>query len=190
MWVDTIDKQVESDLVATVSIRAIGLLTSGDKRRRTISFAGQRISVGPFEQVILAWVDEESGEETNGTAVDKVRRRVPKLDEDGEPVYESIITATGSKDRWNISEPILTLTDTWFATSAPAANIVGTAQTPSNAPTPPSNIWTGYTKPVRGNHPAGWVLDDRQTDELFLNGSDGLWQVVDTYAYYQTIVPD
>jgi len=76
-------------------------------------------------------------------------------------------------------------------TTKPATNLAGTVLAPPNAPTPPPYIWGEYSEQMRGNHPNGWVLDDRQIDEIFRESdSEGLWEVIDSHGYYYTQIPD
>lgn len=183
-----IQEEPESELTTLVSITATGLIAEGERRQRVITFGQREIGVGPFEKVILAWSKEEKGEDPDGLEpYDKVKRRVPKLSEEGKIVNETIITASGTHERWNVKEPIAQVRDTYFATSEPDTSAVGTAVTPPNAPAPPAFQWSGYDGPLRGNHPNGWVLDDRAVEVIH----DGvLWRVSDSYAYYQTETPD
>lgn len=194
MFVQAMSAEQEGAAHALVTVSGFGLLTAGEKRKRTTSCAGQVIAVGPVEKVIISVSLEERGddpetpedESASGTTV-KVKRRVPKLDEFGEVEYKVITTPSGLAERWNINQAILNVTDTYFVTSAPATNTAGTAVTPPDAPTPPPYVWSGYAEPLRLNHPAGWVLDDRQV-ETIVPGQ--LWRVTDTFAYYYTGQPD
>jgi hypothetical protein len=174
--------------VTEVSITCSGLITDDEKRRRVISYGQREIAVGPLEKVVLAWVKDEKGTDAEtGDSVTEVKRRVPKLDEDGKPVYETIVTASGSHERWNIKEPICQVRDTYFSTTEPDGSAVGTASAPPNAPSAPANIWTSYDGDMRGNHPNGWVLEARDSEELF---PGALWRVSDAWAYYQPELPD
>lgn len=190
LWVDEVEETVESDLVIRVAIQCAGLARSGEKRRRSMRVYGRQIAVGPFEKVIIVTGDEEARDPVNPSATVVAERRSPKLDEDGEIEYKTITTPTGIAERWNINEPIIQVEDTYFVTSEPNMSQVGTAMTPSNAPTPPSWLWASYTEPTRAAHPNGWVLDARDPEEVFRNGSDGLWLVRDVFSYYQPAVPD
>lgn len=196
MWVQTLDDEAESSVISRVSIRCVGLLKNDKKLRRRLSVAGKEVSIGPIERVVLVWTEDEKGSD-DGTPVEQVRRRVPKLDSEGEVVYKSIATPSGAFDRWNVREAILVLNLTYFVTVEPETSVIGTAMTPENPPTPPPFIWSGYGEPMRANHPNGWVLDDRQVDEIFTapplgEGGDaqGLWAVEDTFGYYYTASPD
>lgn len=181
----------KSGQLCTAQIQGVGLLEAGDKRRRRLSCAGQQISVGPIERVVLSWVDGEKGED-DGVELEKVKRRTPKLDEEGEVIYKSIVTPSGAFDRWNIAQAILTVQDTYFTTVKPDESIAGTANTPPNAPTPPPYIWETYGEPMRAQHPNGWVIDDRAVDPLFepVGGGPGLWAVTDSWGYYYPALPD
>jgi hypothetical protein len=190
VWVQTLDDEPDG---GSVRVRAscVGLARAGDKRQRTISAAGQQISVGPIERTVLVWSDDEQGEDAEtGDPVEKVKRRVPKLDDEGEVVYKAITTPTGVGQRWDVREAIVQVRDRYFTTTRPSANVIGTVQVPPSAPTPPPYIWGGYNEPMRFRHPAGWVLDDRQIEELFWDGTNGLWAVEDLTGYYYASVPD
>ncbi len=191
MWVQSIEPEEENDLVTRVRVSCIGLSQDDEKRKRSLSAAGQQIAVGPFERVILVWNTEETGAETDGDPVDHVKRRVPKLDGDGEVVYKSISTPSGVSKRWNVRDAILVVNDSYFTTKKPDTDVIGTQMVPPNAPTAPAYIWGGYTEPMRLNHPNDWVLDDRRIEELFSESdTDGLWAVTDTFGYYYIAVPD
>lgn len=170
-----------------LEISCTGLVSGGDKRMRKISCGGQQVSVGPWEKVIIAWDKREQGEDPEGGPVEKVKRATPKLDDEGKPVYETIVAfGTYSGTRFNIHEPVLTVTDTYYSQSLPSTAAVGTATGPPNAPQPPAFIWDGYPKDVRVNAPSGWVLTNREIVEI----GPGLWSVTDTFQFYQAYMPD
>ncbi len=190
MWVETYSGDPDGDLMA-VSINCTGLAANVSKLKRFISAAGQQISVGPIEKTVLVWSDDEQGEDAEtGDPVDRVKRRVPKLDEEGEVVYKTITTPTGNAERWDVSEAVVEVRDRYLTTTEPATDVINTAMTPASAPTPPPFIWGGYTEPMRFRHPSGWVLVDRQIDRLFWDGSVGLWLVEDFYSYFYSSTPD
>lgn len=193
VWVDSIDETPESDLLTELSIAASGLIGAGDRRRRVISAGQREIAVGPTEKVVLAWADTEKGTDPDGgAAIAKVKHRVPKLDEDGEVVYKMIVTPSGSQERWNVKDSVLTVRDTYYATERPDTTIIGTADVPPNAPTPPPYLWGSYTEEKRANHPAGWVLEDRSIDEIHGGGAstNGLFATTDAWSYYYPDLPD
>lgn len=187
MFVQAMAAEQEGAAHALVTVSGFGLLTAGEKRKRTTSAAGQVVAVGPIEKIVLVWDDAETAEDPETASATTGKRRIPKVDEDGEVVYKSISTPSGLAERWNINTAILNVSDTYFVTSAPATNTVGTAVTPPDAPTPPPYLWSGYAEPLRLNHPAGWVLDDRQIETLV---PGQLWRVTDTFAYYYSGQPD
>ena len=203
IWIQSTDDELESDLTTRVTIRAIGLIKPGEKRRRKLACAGREISIGPFEKVIVSWNDEEKGRDPKdtGTTVINVERRTPKLKPDdttdpahrGEVDYEIIHTPSGDYERWNIKQAILVVRDSYYTTTRPSSTSIGTAQSPPNAPEPPANQFEDYDKPMRGNFPNGWVLDDRTADEIFVSATDpdtGLWAVEDVFGYYYPTSPD
>jgi hypothetical protein len=175
-----------SGFLGTGSVRGVGLSTVGERRKRRLAIAGQVVSIGPVAAVVVAWDENEKGEEQDGTPIERVKRLVPKVDSFGEPVYKTFTTPSGTFDRWNIKEAILTVTDTYFTTTEPDAAEGGTALTPPTAPTPPPYAWGDYAEEMRANFPAGWVLDNREIDEIY----PGLWAVTDTFGYYHPAIPD
>jgi hypothetical protein len=183
MFVQSVEEEPEG-ILTRVTVRLVGLLSGTKVRRRTFA-AGREVSVGPDEQVMIAWSDGERGEE-EGQEVERVRRQVPRLDNVGNVIYKTIITPSGSADRWNIREAIVAVNITSLTTSEPTMAAVGTSVSPPNAPAVAPYPWGGYNEPLRYNHPSGWVLDDRQSTELF----PGLYEVSDTYGYYYGAVPD
>jgi hypothetical protein len=190
MWVNSLQSTANGPL-AEVTVDAVGLLASTDKRRRMLGVAGREVAVGPNERVII--VEEGEGEDPVDAATETIRRRVPKVNSLGEVVYQTIITPSGSATRWNVREAFLTVTDRYFTTTAPSTTVIGTAQTPSNAPTPPSNPWGSYAGDMRAIHPNGWVLDDRQVTILFSQTSPtaaALYEVTDVFGYYLPAIPD
>jgi len=191
MWMEPWSEEEETDLTSIVTFQCIGLLSSGEKRTRKMSVAGREVAVGPNERFVLAWSADEKGTNEDGSAVDNVKRRVPKLDSAGEPVLKTITTPAGVGKRWNVREAIVIITDTYFVTSRPDMSLAGRNLTPPNAPTPPAYIWGNYSEPMRLNSPNGWVLDDRAVQEHFyVSNTDGLWEVTDTIGYYYLGAPD
>lgn len=184
-------KQLGSQIgIATISCVGQSRILSGqwqERRLREISAYGQMVSVGPIEKVII--VEEETegiDPETGNPAV--VKRRVPKVDALGEVEYQDIVvTGSGTSKRWNINDPTVSVTDTYFVITQPLTNVIGTALTPPTPPLPPPYKWTGYNEPLRGNAPSGWVLDDRRISVIIPNQ---IWRVVDTFNFYQAAVPD
>ena len=184
------------------SVRGVGLSYEGERRKRRLAVAGQVVSVGPLERYIVAWSETEEGAEVGeeseeaeegaeedgeeGAPVDRVRRLVPKLSSRGEPMFKTLTTPTGTAVRWNIKEAILTVTDTYFATEAPDMTVAGTALEPPTAPEPPPYLWDAYIEAKRFNHPSGWVLDNREVDEMY----PGLWAITDSFGYYYPAIPD
>lgn len=100
--------------------------------------------------------------------------------------YETITTGSGTGERWNINEPDLSLTDTYFTTTKPVEGVQGTALTPPSPPTPPVYQWAGYGQDLRFNHPNGWVIDQRNSTEII---PGKLWAVRDFYVFYQLAIP-
>lgn len=190
LWVEEMEAEAEGPGLVRVSVRGSGIAGAGDKRVRTMSARTREWSIGPYERVILAWSNEEQGED-GGDAVDQVKRRVPKLDGDGDVVYKTIGTPSGVGERWSIKEAIVQVSDTYYTTMKPSMSQVGQVAAPQNAPSPPPYIWGGYNEPLRFRHPNGWVLDDRQVEDIFyMNEGLGLWRVTDLHGYYYGAVPD
>lgn len=141
-----------------VSVVALGLRAgAGDKRRRRVSAFGQVLAIGPIEEVA------------------------------DDPKYETIVTPSGSSERWNINDPGVSVVDTYLSLTEPDTAVIGTAQTPTSAPPTPPYLWGAYNEPLRANHPSGWVLDNRDPEELV---PGKLWRVVDGFNFYQVSQPD
>ena len=192
LWVKSLEPVSEAEDVVTVDVSGEGLATVGDRRQRKMKCGSQETSVGPNEKIIIVWVKDETGKdpETDET-LDKVPRRQPKLDSEGEPVLKSITTGSGTMKRWVISEAEVTLLDTWFTTTKPVMDIVGQAFAPDNPPEVPPYQWEDYSEPLRGRHPNGWVLADREVEEIFFySDTIGLWRVTDTVVFRQPAFPD
>jgi len=187
MYIKSLSAEQEGSTHALLTVDGFGLLTAGEKRKRVIAAAGQIIAVGPIEKIIIVTATDETGLDPDTDTATDATRRIPKLDADGEVEYKTIVTPTGSAERWNINQAFITLSDTYFATSLPSTTVIGTAQTPPSAPTPPSYLWGSYAEPMRLNHPSGWVLDDRRIEEI-VPGS--LFSVTDSFGYYYVAQPD
>jgi len=197
LWVKDFKLQGICGDTAEVEIALEGLLSgNGDKRIRKISASGNVISVGPLEKIIV--VPDAEGEYTDQdadpptpSATEQAQRRVPKLNADGTYDYRSIATPTGTAERWNVKDPIITVIDEYFTTTAPDVDEVNTAIAPVMAPVVPLWQWAAWAYPMRFNHPAGWVLEARNADQLYGPvGDDGLWKVTDVSSYYYTGQPD
>lgn len=188
LWVKNISVKKEGSARCTASLSLIGQAVGWNERRlRTISAFGEVVSIGPIEKIIIVTTAAETGEDPETDAEVPAKRRIPKLDDEGVVQYKTIVTPSGSQERWNINDPGIKLTDTYFVLEAPDTTVIGTAIIPPEAPSVPAYQWAGYTEPKRANHPAGWVLDDRQITIVI---PDKCWQVQDTYAHYQIEVPD
>lgn len=192
LWVKTMDPEPEAETVFSVEISGEGLGRAGDRRQRQIQCGEQQTSIGPDEKVVIVWSSEESGQDPEtGDPIDSVPRRVPKLDSYGEVVFKSITTPSGTMDRWQISEPEITVLDTYFTTSKPPMDEVGSVFDLPNPPEVPAYPWSGYGGNLRGRHPNGWVLADREVDELYRFSDEiGLWRVKDAVTYRHPAFPD
>jgi hypothetical protein len=188
LYIRDMSAEEEGDAHALLSVNGHGLLPdAGEKRKRIIAAAGQIIGVGPIERIIVVTTADETGTDPSDDSTVPAKRRIPKVDDDGDVVYKTIVTPTGTAERWNINQAFLTVSDTYFATSQPSTTVIGTAVTPPSAPTPPSYIWGSYGEVMRANHPSGWVLDDRQIEEI-VPGS--LYRVTDSFGFYYVAQPD
>ena len=187
MYIKALAAAQEGDAHALLSVEGYGLLVAGEKRKRVLAAAGQIIAVGPIEKIIIVTAADETAVDPDTDLATDATRRIPKLDADGEVEYKTIVTPTGSAERWNINQAFITISDTYFATSVPSTTVIGTAVTPPSAPTPPSYLWGSYAEPMRLNHPSGWVLDDRRVEDI-VPGS--LYQVTDSFGYYYVAQPD
>ena len=171
-------------------VSIVGLGMAGgfkERRKRTLSAFGQMISVGPIERVILVTQMDEVGRDAETGDPVEVRRRETKLDAEGEPVYKPITTPSGVGERWNIAEAGIRLVDVYYTKTRPVMTAVKLPFVPPDAPAVPADPWVSYGEVMRFNHPNGWVLDDRQVDEL-IEGK--LWRVTDTVGHYLQRVPD
>lgn len=192
LWVRSLEPDHQAEDVVVVDVSGEGLGAEGDRRQRKMKCGERQTSVGPNEKVLIVWSKEERGEDPKtGEKKDKVPRRQGMLDDDGEPVLKDIVTASGTMKRWVVSEAEVNVIDTYFTTTKPAMDIVGTPFTPPNAPATPPFLWGGYEEPLRGQHPNGWILADRDVEEIFYySDGTGLWRVADTTTYRQQSFPD
>lgn len=192
LWVKSMEPSEQSDDSAVIEISGEGLAVAGERRQRRMRCGEMQISVGPLEKVILVWNKDERGKDAEtGEAVDEAPRRVPKLDDEGEPVLKTIVTPSGTQKRWLVSEAEVTVIDTYYVTTEPSMTAAGGVFTPPNAPDVPPYLWAGYNEIKRGRHPNGWVLVDRDVEEIAsASSADGLWRVTDTCVYRQVDFPE
>ena len=191
LWVKSLEPNSEAESVISVDVFGEGLGTVGDRRQRKMQCGEQETSVGPTEKVVVVWSKEERGEDPKtGGKIDKVKKRQAELDEEGEVVYNVINTPSGNMNSWVVSEAEVSVVDTYYTTTKPVMNVVGTVVVPPNPPDVPAYQWGGYDKELRGRHPNGWVLADRDVDELFYySDSIGLWRVTDTTTFKHPAFP-
>lgn len=192
LWTRSMEPTHEAENVVSVDVSGEGLGTAGDRRQRKLKCGEQQTSVGPYEKTVIVWSKQERGEDPETEeALDRVPSRVPKLDSDGDVVLKNISTPSGTMKSWVVSEAEVSVVDTYFTTTKPAMNGVGLNSTPPNAPAVPSFQWSTYNEPLRGRHPYGWVLADRDVDEIFyFSDSVGLWRVTDTTVFRHPAFPD
>lgn len=192
LWVKSLDPANEAEDVVTVLVTGEGLANSGDRRQRKMKCGERETSVGPNEKVVIAWIPAEQGiDPETDEALETVRRRQPKLDDEGEPVLKDIVTGSGTQKRWIVSESEVSVIDTYFTTEKPVMDVVGQVFSVPNPPDVPDYQWTDYGEPLRGRHPNGWVLADRDVDEIFyFSDTVGLWRVTDTATYRQPAAPE
>ena len=187
-YVRTLSARREGSSRCIVSIAAAGMSGGfSERRRRTISAFGQVVSIGPIEKIIIVTtLDETAVDPETGDPV-AVTRRETKLDALGETEYKTLVTPSGSGERWNIAEAGIRLVDVYFSKTRPSMVEVKLPFTPLDAPLVPVDPWLGYEEALRGNHPFGWVLDDRQIEDVV---SGQLYRVTDTIGHYLERVPD
>lgn len=192
LWVLAMEPSEQSDDSAVIEISGEGLATVGERRQRKIRCGEMQISVGPLEKVVLVWNTDETGRDgETGDPVDEPPRRITKLDTAGEPVLRSITTPSGVATRWLVSEAEVTIVDTYYQLTSPTMATVGTAVTPVSPPTVPPYLWASYSEPLRSRFPDGWVLVEREVEEIAsVSDSDGLWRVIDTIAFRQPAFPE
>lgn len=192
LWVKSLEPENEAEIVVVVDVTGEGLSATGDRRQRKMQCGEQQTSVGPDEKIVIVWVSDETGKDpVTDEELPQVPRRVPKLDDEGEPVLKPIITPSGTFTRWLVSEAEVTLIDTYFTTTKPAMNGVGQVFSPPNPPAVPAYLWGGYTGTLRSRHPNGWILADRTGDEIYyVSDAIGLWKVTDTVVFRQAAAPE
>lgn len=187
-WVQRYRIRREGSALAVVTVSIVGFLADDidDRTLREISAFGQTVSIGPIEKTIIEISPGEGIDPATGDPVE-VRRRVPKLDANGDVEYVTIVTPSGAAERWNINDPTVSVTDTYFSKTEPDTSRIGQALSPSQPPDTPNSQWGGYNEPLRLNHPNGWFLSDRKISTII---PGRLWKVVDTYDYMQESQPD
>lgn len=192
LWIKSMEPQIEADNVVVVDISGEGLATAGDRRQRKMKCGETQTSVGPNEKTVIVWNKEERGEDPiSGEKLDKVPSRRPMLDTYGEPMLKSISTPSGTMTQWLVSEAEVSVVDTYFTTTKPVMSAVGLSFTPPNAPDVPPYQWGGYNEPMRGRHPNGWVLADRDVDEIYrFSDAVGLWRVSDSSVFRHSAFPE
>lgn len=210
MWVQDYRLKEMGLLTARVAVSCLGLLVNTDKRKTSIAATSSRQSIGPQDQKAGPLRDGDGNMvyfgldgyimQEDGTGVP--RQAYPKR----------IFGETSTKEfpAWSVAVAKITLNSTWFTTTRPDHSLVGTAIAPPlEIDTPASNftpaLWENLQ--FRLNDPAGWVLDSRNIDELFLGYTSppdgphytppatseafptGLWAVTDTITHYQGAEP-
>lgn len=155
----------------------IGLIVESDpKALRRVSAFGQEVSVGPvtYETEEVVGIDTDG----DGAADDTARELIDAL--------RQLVTPTGIGDRWNIGEGVLSVVDTYFTTTPPNTALIKTNVMPPNPPPTPPFLWGSYADPLRFNHPAGWILENREYENAF----GTIYLVTDTFAFKHQSVPD
>ena len=198
-----------SDAKVIVSVSTLGLLEEDEKRKTTISCQGGRATIGPQEIKDAALRDMDGNlvkmdlsgwifNNATGTLVP--REMFPSRLFTDPPTQASA---------WSIAVPKISLTSTYFTTIRPDQTLVGTVVTPPLDVDPPAfpfseTDWEGLRQ--RLNDPAGWVLDQRTIEELFVDGTmpdgphfipppttepvnRGLWAVTDIVTYFMPWEP-
>ena len=83
-----------------------------------------------------------------------------------------------------VAEPRIAVVSEYLTTTTPDTTVVGTNQTPPGAPSTPPFIWGFLNDPI-WVYPSGWVLSNREFDEVG-NAVDGyVYAVRDLFTYYQ-----
>jgi hypothetical protein len=192
LWIKSMEPQIEAEDVVVVDISGEGLATGGDRRQRKMKCGEMQTSVGPNEKTVIVWNKEERGEDpATGEKLAEVPSRRPKLDGDGEVELKTISTPSGSMHQWLVSEGEVSVIDTYFTTTKPVMTGVSKPFTPPNAPSVPAYQWGGYSEAMRGRHPNGWVLADRDVDEIYyFSDTVGLWRVSDTSVFRHAAFPE
>ena len=108
----------------------------------------------------------------------------------GETEGAMITTPSGTAERWDILEGDLVISDTYFVTTEPDMSVLGAVLVPPDDPPPPDWVWDGYSGKMAYNHPLGWTLVDRDSEEISkVSKTDGLWRVTDTMVFRQLGLP-
>lgn len=209
IFVNDLRVKDRSDSKVIVSVNTLGLLENDQKRKTTIACQGGRATIGPQEIKDAALRDMDGNlvkmdlsgfifDSETGTLVP--RQNFPSRLFTDPPTESSA---------WSIAVPKVSLTSTYFTTLRPDQTEIGTVVTPPIDIDPPAfpfgpEDWSGLRQ--RLNDPAGWVLDQRNIDELFIDGTlpdgpsfippptsiaadRGLWAVTDTITYFMPWEP-
>lgn len=209
MFVNELRVKDRTDSKVIVSVSTLGLLQEDEKRKTTIACKAGRATIGPQEikdaalrdmdgnlvkMDLSGWIwDNEAGE------------LIPREMFPSRLFLDPPTTASA----WSIAVPKISLTSTYFTTLRPDQTLVGTVVTPPLEIDPPefpfgASDWSGLRQ--RLNDPTGWVLDDRNIEELFVDGTmpdgphfvppptttpvnRGLWAVTDIVTYFMPWEP-
>ena len=95
--------------------------------------------------------------------------------------YKDVIVTGGPSGTVDITEPRASLTDKYVTLTDPDMTVIGTAQTPPFDLGHPPALW-GAIADIVYAFPEGWVLDDRQPENI---PGTTVWLVTDTYVFYQ-----
>jgi hypothetical protein len=112
-----------------------------------------------------------------------------RVDAGSETQYASNIAIPGGwRENIMSMERTLQIEISYLTTTEPDTSVVGTNQTPPDAPPTPLSVWTSLPAEKALYHfPHGWVLAARPYETLA--GVTGVWLVRDIYHYIQEISP-
>jgi hypothetical protein len=99
------------------------------------------------------------------------------------------IPGTSGAVKAEVADRNIGIQDAYISETAPDLTQIGTAQTPPDAPSTPTFLWSSLTDAIV-IYPSGWVLEDRKAHPLTAeDGTIRLYFVTDTYAFHHDLKP-
>lgn len=209
IFVNDLRVKDRSDSKVIISVNTLGLLEDDEKRKTTIACKAGRASIGPQEIKDAALRDSGGAlvkMDLSGWIFDSsVGTLVPRQKFPSRLFLDPPTEASA----WSIAVPKLSITSTYFSITRPDQTVIGTVVSPPLDIDPPTfpfgpSDWSDLRQ--RLNDPSGWVLDDRNIEELFVDATmpsgphyvsppsttpinTGLWAVTDTITYFMPWEP-
>lgn len=187
MWVSDWRVTSRTAGVATIAINCLGLASASDKRKVVVTATATRVSVGTTER------PPDSGD---GSVNLNTLTWDDSLQQWTTTSAEGVISVLGrSNPAWSLAIPKITVTETYFTTSAPSTNVAANLEPSIDITAPVADLADALNSDLilRTNYPSGWVLDERVIDPLFtevdstardLLVTTGIWAVTDKISYY------